>query len=202
MASDQIRLVVLDMGSTLWEEVPDDRAVSRPDGDGHGDCFYRIDSEHMFRYEGTSNRIYRGVRAMFAELHRRRLCVSINSINTPDAWRWIESDIYDLNTDGFVRHSRIGERPDFEERDRPEKTNIKGTWTAQIIGEWNAHECTDNPITHPEVLFIDDDEWNLRAVERVCPGVHCRLPPTSGDEGMLDVVSIIDQINNGESSGK
>lgn len=189
------------MGSTLWEEVLDDRAVSRPDGDGHGDRFYRIDSDHMFRYEGTSNRIYRGVRAMFAELHRRRLCVSINSLNTPDAWRWIESDIYDLNADGFVRHSRIGEHPDPEKRGLPQKTDIKGIWMAEIIGDWNSKELLDRPIVHSDVLFVDDDEWNHRAVARVCPGVHCILPPTSGKNGMLDVVSIIDHINNGEPIG-
>jgi hypothetical protein len=175
MAPDKIRLVVLDMGSTLWEEVPDERAVFKPDGDGHGDVFYRIDSDHMYRYEGVSNRIFPGVRAMFRELRRRGICVSINSLNTPDAWRWIESDIYDLNADGFVKYSRIGEHPDPERRNQPQKTDIKGIWTAQIIGE-----------------------WNHRAVQRICPGAHCILPPTSSENGMLDVLSIIDRINNGD----
>ncbi len=200
MATDQIRLVILDMGWTLWEEVPDERAVSKPDGDGHGDVFYRIDPDHMYRYDGVSNRIYPGVREMFRELHRRRLHVSINSLNTPDAWRWIESDIYNLNTDGFVRHSRIAERPDHGTPKRPEKSDIKGLWTAEIIGEWNARECGDKPIANTQVLFVDDDQWNIRAVERVCPGVHCVLPPTSGEKGMLNVLSVIDHIDNGEPS--
>lgn len=47
MASDEIRLAVLDMCSTLWEEISDKRAVFEPDGNGHGGVFYRIDSDHI-----------------------------------------------------------------------------------------------------------------------------------------------------------
>ncbi len=198
MASRKIRLVVLDMGGTLWEEVPDERAVLRPSSNGRAkdDVFYRIDSRHMYRYEGVSNRLLPGVRKLFDELYRRSTCVSINSLNTPHAWRWIESDFYNLNRDGFVKHSRIGEHPDEAQREESDKTDIKGIWTQEIIDEWNANECRPKPIEYRDVLFVDDSEWNHRAVRRVCPGVHCAFPPISGANGMLDLLQIIDHTEN------
>jgi hypothetical protein len=195
MASGEIRLVILDMGGVLWEEVPDERAVPRPDTDGLGDIFYQIDDDYMFRYPGVCNRIFTGVRELFANLAERDVHVSINSLNTPHAWRWIESDFYNLNPDGRVRHSRICVHPDPAKRGKPERTDIKGIWTSQIISGWNADYPSADPIINSEVLFVDDDEWNHKAVQQVCPGVHCIFPPLSGPEGMLDVVREMDRIS-------
>jgi FMN phosphatase YigB (HAD superfamily) len=202
MSSRRIRLVVFDMGGTLWEEVPDERAVFRPNRNGRAkdDVFYQIDSRHMYRYDGVSNRIFPGVRQLMDELYRREMCVSVNSLNTPHAWRWIESEFFDLNRDDFVRHSRIGEHPNPKLRVDSHKTDIKGTWMQQIIDEWNANECREQPVTFPEVLFVDDNEWNHRAVERICPGVHCLFPPVTGANGMLDLLQIIEHIDNGGHS--
>ncbi|MCK4513681.1 MAG: hypothetical protein KAU31_00410 [Spirochaetaceae bacterium] len=156
MATERVRLVILDMGGTLWEEVPDERAGLKAGGDGNGDVFYRIDSDHMFRYEGISNRIFHGVRAMFQELCRQALCVSINSMNTPDARRWIEPEIYDLNTDGFIRHHGLANTPTRRSgttrRRRTSRgsgrrrSSASGTRTSATIALWS--ECVREYIAY------------------------------------------------------
>ncbi|MHA1820010.1 MAG: hypothetical protein ACTSU2_08160 [Promethearchaeota archaeon] len=194
----KIRLVVFDMGEVLWTEVEDSRAIlwtelkgnrkvfiDKEGGEGRYG-FYMIDENSMFRRPGIANRLRTGVKELFEELYRRRIHVSIDSLNVPEAWRWIEQDFFNLNINGFVKYSKIANPVD--------KELIKGIWLKEIIEQWNQNECKEDPIRNEQVLFVDDNKKNHKDVLKVCPGVTCIYPITYGKKGMLRIIEVIEII--------
>lgn len=161
---NQIRLVVFDMGDTLWtEKHGDERAISRMDH-----FFYMIDENHMFFRPNITLELFPGVRELFQILYEKKRNVSICSINDYEAYQWIEKDLFDLNKNGFIKHSRIGYQGN--------EPHIKGRWILEILQEWNANETKDNPIQCNQTLFVDDNPINHQAVQWNCPGIRSIYP--------------------------
>lgn len=175
----RIKLVVFDMGDTLWTEVKDDRAVydfNRP--------FYMIDEDHMFFREGIALQLFKDIKELFSKLYEEHHHnVSICSINDPNAWKWMENGLFDLNIYRFVKHSRIGHQNGDKE--------IKGKWILEILNDWNMKERLENPIRCDEVLFVDDKIENHVAVRKYCPNIHTTYPPISDPNGMLSILDVI-----------
>lgn len=163
----KIRLIVFDMGDTLWTEIHEDkRAIPRTDR-----YFYMIDENHMYFRPNISLELFPGVRKLFRSLYQKGFYVSICSINDNEASQWIEKDLFNLNIDGFIKHSRIGYQGS--------NAHVKGKWMFEIIQEWNQNETKQKPIQCHEILFVDDDNpSNHEAVKLNCSDINCIYPIT------------------------
>ena len=187
---NHIRLVVFDMGDTLWTEVKDQRAiVITTNRNNNNPFYYMIDRDQMFFREGISLKLFKGIKKLFSKLYKRHFNVSICSINEPGAWKWMEKNLFDLNVNGFIKYSRIGHQNGDKE--------IKGKWILEIIHDWNVNEYLRNPIRCNEVLFVDDKIKNHLAVQKYCPGIHVIFPQDISKlkRGMLAILDIINSIN-------
>jgi hypothetical protein len=62
---------------------------------------------------------------------------------------------------------------------------------------FNKYIKPEIPIANEQVLFADDLIRSHRAVNKIVPGVHCTFPAPNLNGGMLTLLEVLDEIEEG-----
>lgn len=180
-ASRRIRLVIFDMGETLMESCDDPRAVDVE----RTPVESMLDQDTMVEGPGRVRRLYPGVRDLFARLARRGTYVSIASLNSPHAYKWLGPAYFDL--DVATLHFPVTEAGDSHD-------DTKGIWVEHIIDLFNRYVTPGDPIEPVHVLFVDDLVRCHHAVTKINPGVTCVFPMPHFAGGLLGILDVMAEL--------
>ncbi|HMF34562.1 MAG TPA: hypothetical protein VKK79_24275 [Candidatus Lokiarchaeia archaeon] len=176
-----IRLVIFDLGDTIWSTGPDDRVINLEEHPVES----MLDPDTMVQGEGNARQLFPGVRELFDALIARGIFISIASINDPWAYKWLGEGYFNLNIANL--HFPVTEAGDPD-------TDVKGYWVERIIGLFNQYVTPDHPISNEQVVFVDDLIRSHRAASKIAPGVHCIFPAPNLEGGMLSLLEFLDEI--------
>ncbi|MHA1362212.1 MAG: magnesium-dependent phosphatase-1 [Candidatus Freyarchaeota archaeon] len=142
------KLVVFDADDTLWNVSKRYASFLKPPLKPTG-------TDTLRDSEGSTVRLLPGVRKVLKELKERGILISIASLNSPEPNMVLEClKLFQL--DHYFIHPQVNHKG----KNRNIKTILK------LLREKNGIQ-----IDFPEVVFIDDQELNIKSVRKGCPGI-------------------------------